>query len=62
MGDHRATEEELRESGMTWTVLRNAQCADALVEAGARMPLRTPPRRTARPPGVGMREQRQGPQ
>ncbi|MFC4504495.1 MULTISPECIES: hypothetical protein [Streptomyces] len=43
MGDHRATEEELRESGMTWTVLRNAQCTDALVEAGARMPLRTPP-------------------
>jgi NAD(P)H dehydrogenase (quinone) len=24
VGDHRATEEKLRESGMTWTVLRNA--------------------------------------
>ncbi|WP_326761621.1 SDR family oxidoreductase [Streptomyces phaeochromogenes] len=41
VGDHRSTEDLLRESGMTWTVLRNAQYTDALVEAGARVPLRT---------------------
>jgi NAD(P)H dehydrogenase (quinone) len=41
VGDHRTTEDRLRESGLTWTVLRNAQYTDALVDAGSRMPLRT---------------------
>ena len=33
--DHRGTEAALRESGLTWTSLRNAQYADAMVEAAA---------------------------
>lgn len=33
VSDHRATEELLRESGVIWTVLRNTQYSDAVVEA-----------------------------
>lgn len=33
--DHRGTEAALRESGLVWTSLRNAQYADAMVEAAA---------------------------
>lgn len=39
--DHRGTEQVLRKSGLVWTSLRNAQYADALVEAAPRVPLRT---------------------
>lgn len=39
--DHRGTEEALRQSGLVWTSLRNAQYADALIEAAPRVPLRT---------------------
>jgi len=33
--DHRGTETVLRESGLVWTALRNAQYADAMIEAAA---------------------------
>ena len=33
--DHRGTEQALRESGLTWTALRNSQYADAMIEAAA---------------------------
>ena len=33
--DHRGTEAALHESGLTWTSLRNAQYADAMIEAAA---------------------------
>jgi NAD(P)H dehydrogenase (quinone) len=33
--DHRVTEEVLRNSGITWTALRNSQYTDALIEAAA---------------------------
>jgi NAD(P)H dehydrogenase (quinone) len=33
--DHRGTEAALRESGLVWTSLRNAQYADAMIEAAA---------------------------
>jgi NAD(P)H dehydrogenase (quinone) len=33
--DHRVTEEVLRNSGLTWTALRNSQYTDALIEAAA---------------------------
>lgn len=33
--DHRGTEEALQGSGLTWTSLRNAQYADAMIEAAA---------------------------
>lgn len=39
--DHRGTEEALRQSGLLWTSLRDAQYADAFVEAAPRVPLRT---------------------
>jgi NAD(P)H dehydrogenase (quinone) len=39
--DHRGTEKVLFESGLAWTVLRNAQYSDALVEAASPVPLRT---------------------
>jgi NAD(P)H dehydrogenase (quinone) len=39
--DHRATEKMLQESGIPWTVLRNSQYADAVVEAIAPAVLKT---------------------
>jgi NAD(P)H dehydrogenase (quinone) len=33
--DHRGTEQALRDSGLIWTALRNAQYADAMIEAAA---------------------------
>jgi NAD(P)H dehydrogenase (quinone) len=33
--DHRGTEQALRDSGLTWTALRNSQYADAMIEAAA---------------------------
>jgi NAD(P)H dehydrogenase (quinone) len=39
--DHRGTEQALAESSLSWTVLRNAQYSDALVEAASPIPLRT---------------------
>lgn len=41
VADHRGTEKMLRDSGLIWTSLRNAQYADAMVEAAPRVPLRT---------------------
>jgi NAD(P)H dehydrogenase (quinone) len=35
VNDHRATEEALRNSGITWTALRNSQYTDALIEVAA---------------------------
>jgi len=35
--DHRGTEQALRESGLIWTSLRNAQYADAMIDAAAPM-------------------------
>jgi NAD(P)H dehydrogenase (quinone) len=37
--DHRGTEQALRDSGLTWTALRNSQYADAMIEAAAPMAL-----------------------
>lgn len=39
--DHRGTEEALRQSGLTWTSLRNAQYADAMIDAAAPMVIAT---------------------
>ncbi len=39
--DHRGTEDALRQSGLIWTSLRDAQYSDAFVEAAPRVPLRT---------------------
>lgn len=39
--DHRGTEKVLTQSGLVWTVLRNAQYSDALVEAASPIPLST---------------------
>lgn len=39
--DHRGTEDSLRQSGLIWTSLRDAQYSDAFVEAAPRVPLRT---------------------
>jgi NAD(P)H dehydrogenase (quinone) len=39
--DHRGTEKVLFESGLAWTILRDAQYSDALVEAASPIPLRT---------------------
>jgi len=35
--DHRGTEQALRDSGLTWTSLRNGQYADAMIDAAAPM-------------------------
>ncbi len=41
VSEHRATEKMLRDSGLEWTVLRNTQYIDAVVEAQAPHALRT---------------------
>lgn len=41
VSDHRGTEKLLRESGVSWTVLRNSQYIEAVVEAQAPHALRT---------------------